>query len=187
MLARCDGLQDEALNAIEEWQEIIPEAIPRTEIGVISSLKRDVGEFSETVVQLNKKLLDTEQRSDTERADLQKQLVEVGTKLRDTESALRAREVSLGSSVLSGLDVIGAPSRYLQGIRPEFSILNGSRVGLGTFGEHVNRGITMWKCVRCGALNTADCGTTKRSECVSCGMLRAPAKQPDVQRPEQPI
>jgi hypothetical protein len=173
MLARCDSLEEEALNAIEEWQEIIPEASPRSEIGVITSLRRDITQLAGEASRLRKQQLDTEQRSDEDRKALQTQLETVTEKLREAERKLRDRELLLDSSVLSGL--YGMTPRGLGGTGP---------FGLRSFddpsgvGEYSAFGtLTLTTCPKC---HTALTLTHGERRCPGCGAdLADPQKGKD--------
>jgi len=104
---RCIELQEETINAIEEWQDIIPEAAQwKTQIGVISDLKNDrlvlVSEISRLQVTLEdhgkKSSIDQEQLEKL-KADLKQkehELISVNTKLKRSES-------KLSNSVVGGL------------------------------------------------------------------------------------
>ena len=104
---RCIELQEETINAIEEWQDIIPEAAQwKTQIGVISDLKNDrlvlVSEISRLQVTLEdhgkKSSIDQEQLEKL-KSDLQqkeKELSSVNAKLKKSES-------KLSNSVVGGL------------------------------------------------------------------------------------
>ncbi len=97
MIDKCNSLQEEAVNAIEEWQDIIPEANIKTQIGQISSLKRDQCILEEKIVILSSEGEGKEQ----ELKDKEDELEKIKEKLREKENYI-------GSTVLSGIQTTGA-------------------------------------------------------------------------------
>jgi len=103
VISRCTQLEEEAINSIEEWTDIIPDANVKTQIGVITSLKNDAITFNIRVNELTKQLDESKLRSNEEQVSLRKQLQAERTKLDATTAKLNAAETKLRSSPLSGL------------------------------------------------------------------------------------
>ena len=75
-IGRLQSLQEETTNAIEEWQDIIPEANITTQIGVISQLKTELADRSAAVQDARQALTEAQQASAEEKKALQKRLEE---------------------------------------------------------------------------------------------------------------
>lgn len=106
---KCNLLQEEAINAIEEWQDIIPEANVKTQIGIISQLKGDMLEKESEILSLNKSLKDEKKGSEDERKKLRTELKSKEDELLNVKRELREKENYLDSSVLSGISSSAAP------------------------------------------------------------------------------
>jgi hypothetical protein len=97
-LGHCNSLQEEAVNAIEEWQDIIPEAAnSKTRIGLISRLKAEKQAEHERLIrevsELQAQLDDEKERSEEEKEKLLK-------KLREKESQLSRATIDLHDTEL---------------------------------------------------------------------------------------
>ena len=104
LVERCNSLQEEAINAIEEWQDIIPEAANlKTQIGLLSDLKvRQVSLEQQVTIAWNE-LDEAKAQSEDEKEVLTGQLREKENELSQVKKELRNKEAEIGSSVLSGL------------------------------------------------------------------------------------
>lgn len=110
---KTNVLQEEVLNSIENWTDIIPEANIKTQIGIITHLK-------EQAVQTNKELGDlktektelekTKGKSAEEIEELKKKIKEKERELDDTKRQLREKEIKIDYSVLSGVSSSGISS-----------------------------------------------------------------------------
>src|SRR6266568_3349530 len=97
VISRCTQLEEEAINSIEEWTDIIPDANVKTQIGVITSLKNDAITFNIRVNELTKQLDESKLRSNEEQVALRKQLQAERAKLDATTAKLSAAESRLRS------------------------------------------------------------------------------------------
>ncbi len=104
VIERCTALEEEAVNSIEEWQDIIPEAANvKTQIGIITALKKDLAEYSTRLTKLKDDLQEKQSRTEGERQALQNDLAELRSKFNATSERLTLAESKLASSPLSGL------------------------------------------------------------------------------------
>ena len=159
IIDRCNALEEEAANSIEEWQDIIPEANLKTQIGLITTLKTDTVQYSTRVQELEKQLSESQSRSQGERETLEKQLQEVRGKLNATSERLRQAESRLASSPLSGLS----------GFQPTDvrSFVVPAGMTLPVLGIKSD-----WNCPKCGV---GQVGLEAR-KCGRCGMNISPPK-----------
>jgi rubrerythrin len=107
-IGRLQSLQEETTNAIEEWQDIIPEANITTQIGVISQLKIELAEKSATVQDAKQALAEARQASAEDKKALQKRLEENQKELARISGELskKLNEFTVsGFGTLSGLTV----------------------------------------------------------------------------------
>lgn len=146
LIGRCNLIQEEAINAIEEWQDIIPEvANVKTQIGVISEIKRERTELQEKISGLSEEISEVRDRSD-EKSDevkiLSKELEAKQIELRKVNRNLREMEDRLNRSVLSGLGDTGvAPSS------PSGSVISFAPI---TGAPRLIQQTTELKCHNCG-------------------------------------
>lgn len=102
LVERCKSLQEEAINAIEEWQDIIPEAANlKTQIGVLSDLKVQQLTLEQQVADTRSDLIETKTQSQGEKDRLNGQLREKEHELSRVKSELRRKESELGSTITS--------------------------------------------------------------------------------------
>ena len=74
LIDRFKFLHEATTNAIEEWQDIIPEANITTQIGMISQLKADLVEKCSDVQRAKNALADAQQASTEEKQELENRL-----------------------------------------------------------------------------------------------------------------
>lgn len=146
IVERCSTLEEEAMNAIEEWQDIIPEANLKTEIGFITDLKQDIARYASERSQLVTQLNDAKQESVDARTGLQAQLSAVTAKLEAARKELRDRNTQIDSSVLSGL------GRWtgVSSLTPTAHLTDIARRPCSTCGASTILSIG-GKCMNCGA------------------------------------
>ena len=100
---KCDILQEVAVNAIEDWTDIIPEANVKPKIAVITDLKTQLGGKDVELENLKKKLSTTVDRSEDEIKELQEKIKELTADKERLQSELHERKATLDESLLSGL------------------------------------------------------------------------------------
>lgn len=96
---RIDLLQEETMNAMQEWTDILPEADVKTQIGVITKLKKQRAALEAEVKSLSKKFDDPKEINE----ELQAELENKEAALKQVRELLSQRETAISSSVLSGL------------------------------------------------------------------------------------
>jgi len=127
---KCNVLEEEVINSIENWKDIIPEADLTTQIGVISELKETQSNLAAELNNLNDKLEKTEEQSIEQRRELTKEI------------ALKEKELSSVKGKLQDLEIQ---------IHPYFSStgLSGYAGGItGGFLSSINIAQTCTKCGR---------------------------------------
>ncbi len=158
VISRCTALEEEAVNSIEEWQDIIPEAANvKTQIGMITTLKRDLEGYSTQVGALQSELAANQSRSKDEYQTLQTQLLQMRAKFEATNGRLKEAERKLASSPLSGLTGFQAT-----GSQP-FSIAPSIFPKITTVTKYEVPGIVT--CPRCSEVQPLSPG----KKCVKCG------------------
>jgi hypothetical protein len=74
VIERCGILEEETLSSIENWTDIVPEADVRTQIGLISELREEVGRRAKDLEQLKKNLEEVKGRSEEAAAKFKEQI-----------------------------------------------------------------------------------------------------------------
>lgn len=99
VIGRCEVLEEEALSSIENWTDIIPEADIRTQIGVISQLKEEVGQRAADLQNLSTQLAEVQGRSEEKERELRKEMAGKEKELSRLRKDLQERQYSFGSVV----------------------------------------------------------------------------------------
>ena len=86
----CSVLEEEAVNSIENWTDILPEADIKTQIGIISDLNQSLKDKEDELLDLNNKYSIEKFNSDGEREQL-------GFKIKEKESQITALEKEINS------------------------------------------------------------------------------------------
>lgn len=150
IIGRLNALQEEAINAIEEWQDIIPEANVKTQIGIISSLKHEQTSLSGQINGLQGDLDEAKSEASSnkgEAANLQRALRSKEHELELVQRRLLYKERELETSVLSGLTVRGGP--------------------VTSRGISIRGGSDQKRCLNCSS--TYDPPPTVKGKCPHCG------------------
>jgi rubrerythrin len=111
IIERYHSLQEETINAIEEWQDIIPEANITTQIGVITQLQADLVEKSSAVQEAKKELSEAQQASVEEKQALQKRLQKNEQELAAVRVELSKKENELSQSGFGSLSGVTIPAK----------------------------------------------------------------------------
>ena len=100
IIQRCYLLQEESINAIEEWQDIIPEAANlKTQIGLISKLKSEQTILFGQMQRLEGELDSTKEQSNEEVEELRMSLREKQEELTKVNNELWKERNRLGVSI----------------------------------------------------------------------------------------
>lgn len=102
-IAICSLLQEETVSSIENWTDIVPEADIKTQVGVISDLKRSIDEKESELTQLQATLSEAKGKSDQERGHLRELIKEKEKQIRDLEREIVEKKVTFGSVGLGGI------------------------------------------------------------------------------------
>jgi hypothetical protein len=112
IIDRCLRLQEHALNSIENWTDIVPEANVVSQIGVITSLtesiKKSEAELQDLRTQIQNNAAEAKSKD-----ELEQQLREKEEEVKKTKSRLVELETLLDSSILSGISIIPKPTSGL--------------------------------------------------------------------------
>jgi DNA repair exonuclease SbcCD ATPase subunit len=112
LIAQFKFLQEATTNAIEEWQDIIPEANITTQVGMISKLKAELVEKCSDVQRAKNALADAQQASTGERQELENRLRNSQQELALTREQLINKENELSQC-------LGSLSGVIPGYSPE--------------------------------------------------------------------
>lgn len=96
-IAICSLLQEETVSSIENWTGIVPEADIKTQVGVISDLKRSIDEKESELTQLQTTLNEAKGKSDQERSHLRDLIKEKEKQILDLEREIVEKKVRLGA------------------------------------------------------------------------------------------
>lgn len=99
IIDRCKLLEEQAIGAIENWNDIIPEADVKTQIGMISELKQREEELEKRIENMTEQKLSSDKQNDAKDFELQK----AKNDLEKLRTELRAKEERLNLSGLSGI------------------------------------------------------------------------------------
>ena len=114
ILDKCNILQEETINSIENWTDIIPEIDIKSKIGLISDYKNKVEQTQKEIQELNDKysvLEKTKGESDIEKKRLKKEIDEKRLEVMELSFALDEAKNKLNESVhtsISGSTVSNA-------------------------------------------------------------------------------
>jgi len=103
VIEKCNILEEESINSIENWTDIIPEANIKTQVGILSDLKADKVGLQTEIKNLKIKIKENQEIGEQEKADLKNIINDKEKKLIEVQSNLWNKESELNTSVLSGL------------------------------------------------------------------------------------
>lgn len=95
IIGTCNLLQEETVNSIENWTDIIPEADITTQIGVISDLKITLNDKEEDLLQLNTNLEQAKGESEQERNDLKEKIHKKELQINGLEREIYTKKIGL--------------------------------------------------------------------------------------------
>jgi len=107
ILGRCNLLEEDTVNSIENWTDIIPEADIKTQIGVISELKQSLQATKYESTELKKELNDTKDRSKEDRKKLEAEANKTKKKIESLEREIREKVNNSIIRDIAGLGVAG--------------------------------------------------------------------------------
>jgi hypothetical protein len=114
---KTNALEEQVLNSVEDWTDIIPEAEISTKIGVISDLKSTIEDRTSQISQLQNELRDARNQSEASQKMLRDRIETFRAEIDTTKRQLREYERQIDQSVLSGISgVTSSPSQTLSGI-----------------------------------------------------------------------
>ncbi len=113
VISSCKHLQEQTVNSIENWTDIIPEADIKSEIGVISDLKNTLIDKENELEQLNQQLNEVAGKSVDERSKLKKEIIANELLINKLQRDIQDmdRKVGLGGLGLSDLALF-TPGHY---------------------------------------------------------------------------
>lgn len=103
IIEKCNILEEESINSIENWTDIIPEANLKTQIGIVSEMKCEIDRLTQQISELNGELKITQESGKQEKSNLVQELSSKEKELKDFKRKLWEKENELNTSVLSGL------------------------------------------------------------------------------------
>jgi len=161
LILHFSSLQEEAINSIEDWEDIIPEANVKGQIEILRGLRDDAARHRNRAKELETMLAESHDKSAGERALLQKQLDVTKSELQEANKKLRARELHYDTGLLGAVVAAAATGTSSFGIPPKPSLTLVSAHG---------------RCPNCKDSLAADVG--KPYFCLKCGRM-VTAEKPD--------
>jgi hypothetical protein len=122
---RCRIIEEEVLNAIEDWTDILPEADVKTQIGVITRLNDEVESLSEKIDSLESEKDAMKGKSEDAQKRHQEVIKELTNQLKETKSELRRKSIDFGASYTGTLSTMTPPeyTPSVVGLSPTEGIL----------------------------------------------------------------
>lgn len=103
VVGRCRVLQEETVNSIEDWIDIVPEADIRTQIGLISERGAEIEQLTRQIRDLMAEMEEVRGESETEAKKLRSRIREKEEELSEARRELSKARYGLTGSVLSGV------------------------------------------------------------------------------------
>jgi hypothetical protein len=94
-IEKLNILEEEVINSVENWKDLIPEADLTTQIGVISDLKEKVSTLDGEIQQSKEKVDKIEEESSKEKDELIKKIGEKEKELLSVKSKLQEKEIQI--------------------------------------------------------------------------------------------
>ena len=137
-IEKCYVIEEEAVNSIEDWKDIIPEADVKTKIGLITDLKIQLAEKQEEKDELIK-LRKIRSQSDEEKKQLKAKIEEMNISISNLKSEL-AQQTFKDESVIGGITLPSGTlySGELYGNRVGSTLIQGNIPILSTDQEWYN-------------------------------------------------
>ncbi len=95
---RCNLMAEEAVNSIENWTDIIPEADVKSQIGIISELKSNLESSNLDLGSLKKELSDTKGKSSEDIKKLERKVKDKELEIIQLQKQVRDSQISFGTS-----------------------------------------------------------------------------------------
>ncbi len=96
IINQCDSLAEEAVNSIENWTDIIPEADVRTQIGELTELRGQLSQTTKELERLEKESKDAQNKSSDEKSQMKKQIEDKESKIRELNSQILSLQTKSG-------------------------------------------------------------------------------------------
>jgi hypothetical protein len=103
VVTKCIVIQEEALNSIENWTDIIPEADVKTQIGIISDLRLKEEKLTRELSELRTESQTTQGKTAAQIAQLRNEINQKEEQLAEAKTRLLKKEVNLRPGLISGL------------------------------------------------------------------------------------
>ena len=116
-ISACNVLEEEVVSSIENWTDIIPEADIKTQIGLISELKRKMKERAAELRKLKSEHEDTRGKTEEDKEFLQEQIREKTAQIVSLEDELNSKKLQFSISdtpLASGYDYLTVPIVHLE-------------------------------------------------------------------------
>ncbi|HET6725630.1 MAG TPA: hypothetical protein VFH85_06465 [Gammaproteobacteria bacterium] len=106
----CNLLQEETVSSIENWTDIVPEADIKTQIGLISELKKSIADKEIELSNLDDQLRETKGQSEAERTQLKQQIRDKAAQIDKLQHEVMERKVNVGGFGLADVGRLEGPT-----------------------------------------------------------------------------
>lgn len=108
IIERFNVLQEEVLNSIENWTDILPNIDIKTQVGIISSIKSEKESMETEIQNLTQIIEKSKGKSEEAKIELEKQLARKNQELSKIKNELREKEYKIAGSLFnSGINLSG--------------------------------------------------------------------------------
>lgn len=94
-------IEEEVLNGIEDWTDLVPGADMKTQIGLISDLRIEIDQREGEIQALNDELKEVRDESQEEAEQLRKEIRDKEKELAEARKEFQQRRITFGTGILS--------------------------------------------------------------------------------------
>lgn len=142
IVERCNTLEEQAINSIENWTDVIPEANISTQIGVITDLKEKVKSLDTDLDTLNLELAETKNKSQEETIKIREEKRKKEKELLEARQELREKAISFSPGITTGSGLLSQDYLSASAISGQLINFSGPRI-----------------CSKCGKILTDTAGS----------------------------
>lgn len=103
IIERCKLLEEECVNSIENWSDLIEEANVKTKLIFINNLKSELERLENILITLKKFFAEDPDMNEERRDEVKEQMAQTEFEIREIKAKLLEKENEINSSILSGM------------------------------------------------------------------------------------